>query len=282
MARGGGHLRRAALTVFATLLLLAALGLTGEVSAQVTLTILQRDARVFEPASFSAEPVETVTLTLMNTGAIPHTFTLFAQPNADVPVGDNAALQAYSATHAKIVDEILGGGEQRQIQFTAPTVEARYVFVCMRPFHAAAGMHGVLIVGAPPTVAIIAPADGSTLTSTSVTVSGTASDDAAVDRVELSTDETNWVLVTGTTSWSGPLTLVEGSNTIFARATDTSSNTATVSITVTVDTTETPPGFQVSQTVIIVAGVVAAAVAGFFLYRRYGRRGESGRGEGPR
>ncbi len=40
----------------------------------------------------------------------------------------------------------------------------------------------------------------------------------------------------GTTSWSAALTLVEGSNTIFARATDMSGNMATVSIAVTVDT----------------------------------------------
>ncbi len=86
-----------------------------------------------------------------------------------------------------------------------------------------------------PTLSITSPAEGASLASTSVTVSGTASDDVGVAKVELSTDAANWVLATGTTSWSGTVTLTEGPNTIFARATDTSGNAATVSIAVTVD-----------------------------------------------
>ncbi len=87
-----------------------------------------------------------------------------------------------------------------------------------------------------PTITITSPANGEILNSTSVTVTGTASDDVAVAKVELSTDGTTWVLATGTTSWSGTVTLAEGANTIFARATDSSGNMATVSIAVTVDT----------------------------------------------
>ncbi len=73
---------------------------------------------------------------------------------------------------------------------------------------------------------------------------------------------TTWVLATGTTFWSGTVTLAEGPNTISARATDTASNTATISIAVTVEfEPETPPpGFQVSPTIIIVAGAGAVAV----------------------
>ena len=89
---------------------------------------------------------------------------------------------------------------------------------------------------ANPTLSITSPADGSNLVSPSVTVFGTASDDIGVAKVELSMDAANWVLATGTTSWSGTVTLVEGPNTIYARATDTSGNTATASIAVTVDT----------------------------------------------
>ncbi|MFQ6012673.1 MAG: PKD domain-containing protein [Thermoplasmata archaeon] len=88
----------------------------------------------------------------------------------------------------------------------------------------------------PPDLVITSPADGGTLPSTSVTVTGTASDDVGVDRIELSTDGMTWVLATGTTSWSATLTLSEGPNTISTRATDTSGNTATVSIAVRVDT----------------------------------------------
>ena len=86
-----------------------------------------------------------------------------------------------------------------------------------------------------PTISITSPAEGSNLASTSVTVSGTASDDVAVEEVELSTDGTNWVLATGTASWSGTLTLIEGQNNIYAMATDSAGNTAIVNIAVTVD-----------------------------------------------
>ncbi len=278
MARGGGRLRRAALTVFASLLLLSVLGLVGEVPAQVNLAITQRDTLSFEPSLFTAAPGESVSLALVNGGVLTHTFTLFAQADANVPVSSFAALQNYFNANTKIVDLSLPGGAQQSTAFTAPMMAGIYTFVCMTPGHAAAGMHGIMTVttGVPPpdttkpTVTVTSPADGSHLASTSVTVSGTASDDVGVEKVELSLDGTNWVPATGTTTWSGTLTLSEGPNTIFARATDTSGNTATVSITVTV-TVETPPGFQVSQTVIIVAGVVVAAVAAggaLLLWRR--------------
>ena len=119
-----------------------------------------------------------------------------------------------------------------------------------------------------PTLSITSPADGSSLASTSVTVFGTASDDVAVEKVELSTDAANWVLATGTTSWSGTLTLTEGPNTIFARATDTSGNTATVSIALTVDTvnptvaiTSPADGATLDSTSVVVSGTASDNVA---------------------
>ena len=88
----------------------------------------------------------------------------------------------------------------------------------------------------PPRVAIASPADGALLDTTSAFVSGTALDDVDVNKVELSTDGMTWVPAMGTTSWSDTVTLAEGPNTIFARATDTAGNTETANITVTVDT----------------------------------------------
>ncbi len=87
-----------------------------------------------------------------------------------------------------------------------------------------------------PSIVIVVPAIDSLLDSVTITVSGTASDDISVSGVELSTDASSWVLATGTASWSGTLTLVEGSNTLYARATDVAGNTETAGITVTVDT----------------------------------------------
>lgn len=86
-----------------------------------------------------------------------------------------------------------------------------------------------------PTVAINSLADGATLDLTTVSVSGTSSDNVVVEKVELSRDCKNWVPATGTTSWSGTLTPDEGPNTICARATDASGNSETVSIEVIFD-----------------------------------------------
>ncbi len=84
-----------------------------------------------------------------------------------------------------------------------------------------------------PNVAITYPANGATVTSSSIMVYGSASDNVAVDHVDVKVNSGSWVRATGTTSWSKTVTLNLGSNTIYARATDTSSNTNTDQITVT-------------------------------------------------
>ena len=131
-----------------------------------------------------------------------------------------------------------------------------------------------------PMISITSPSEGATLGSTSARVTGTASDDVAVDQVELSTDMITWSLAIGTTSWSGDVTLAEGANTIFARATDTSGNPATASVSITLQLVgEPPPGEAPSLPFLVIAGVVAAAgavvvVVAILLWQR--------RGSGPR
>jgi hypothetical protein len=84
----------------------------------------------------------------------------------------------------------------------------------------------------PPQVSVTHPKDGGTLPLGPVTVSGQASDDTAVQKVELSTDNVTWVRANGTTTWSGTVTLRPGTNTIYVRATDAAGNTKTIGITV--------------------------------------------------
>jgi hypothetical protein len=117
----------------------------------------------------------------------------------------------------------------------------------------------------PPTIEIIAPLQGAILSSSAVRVTGTASDDVAVEQVEVSLDGTTWVLATGTTLWSIPLTLREGSNTITARATDASGNAVTTTVVVTV----------VGALILFgsVAGAGIVLVAAIYLLRRRKRRG---------
>jgi hypothetical protein len=122
----------------------------------------------------------------------------------------------------------------------------------------------------PPTITISSPANNTETSSTTVTISGTAGDNVAAAKVEVSTDGATWTTASGTTAWSADVTLRVGSNTIYARATDASGNQATTRITVVV----TPPTTGVSGLPLpfvegfgIVVVVLIAATA-FLVSRR--------------
>jgi hypothetical protein len=84
-----------------------------------------------------------------------------------------------------------------------------------------------------PAVAITTPPGGTTVNVSALNLSGTASDNKGVAKVELSLDGIAWFLAAGTTSWTiSGFVLSEGNNTVRARATDTSNNTNTTSISV--------------------------------------------------
>jgi len=96
----------------------------------------------------------------------------------------------------------------------------------------------------PPTILLLAPVTGSTVTGT-VVVSGTASDNVAVAKVEVQIDSGTWNLAAGTTSWSyslNTLTLVNGLHTIAAQATDSSGNLSSIP-TVTVRVINVPGAY---------------------------------------
>ena len=119
-----------------------------------------------------------------------------------------------------------------------------------------------------PTVSITSPAHLANLTTKTVTVTGTASDNVGIQKVEVSLDGTTWVLAAGTTSWSAALDLAEGLNTIHVRVTDTSGNVATSSIQVQVATPVVDSGVPVWTWGVVAAAVVVAAVAAVFVLRR--------------
>lgn len=77
------------------------------------------------------------------------------------------------------------------------------------------------------------------------------------------------------------MALGEGSNTIRARAVDTSANTATVMVDLTV---ESGPSFRVSTAVMVAVGVVVAGAAALTvgLRSRRWRDTEGGEGEGDK
>ena len=75
----------------------------------------------------------------------------------------------------------------------------------------------------PPIVTITNPNADTTTSNSSFTVSGTASDNIQVSKVQIKLNDGNWEDTTGTTSWSKTLTLISGQNTIRVNGTDTSS-----------------------------------------------------------
>lgn len=101
----------------------------------------------------------------------------------------------------------------------------------------------------PPTVSVSTPAAGASVAGT-VNVAGAAADNKALAKVELSVDGGTYRLATGTSAWSLALdstTLANGSHTLTARATDTSGNTSTASVSVTVANLDsTPPSVAIS------------------------------------
>jgi len=121
-----------------------------------------------------------------------------------------------------------------------------------------------------PSIAISSHANNTVVSSTTVVVTGTASDDVAVQTVELSTDGTTWTAASGTTTWSGRVTIHAGTNVIYARATDTSGNRATVQITVTLQTAGPgPSGVDpvIAAGVLVVIAAISLAIA-FIVWRR--------------
>ena len=125
----------------------------------------------------------------------------------------------------------------------------------------------------PPTITITSPTNNMEVSSTIVTVTGTAEDNVAVAKVEVSTNGVTWTTASGTTAWSADVTLHVGSNTIYVRATDTSGNQATTRITVVV----TSPGSGASGLPLpLIAGfgivVVLVAAATALLVNRRRRR----------
>lgn len=96
----------------------------------------------------------------------------------------------------------------------------------------------VMVDKKPPAINISSPINGQILNNSIKNVTGTASDNLGLDKVEVKVGNGTWQKAQGTTSWSAAVTISqEGQNTIFARASDTAGNTFDTSITVISDTT---------------------------------------------
>ncbi len=123
--------------------------------AQLSLSIEMQDVFAFDPGSFFGDPGANVTIQLVNGGALQHTFTLFAEVDAPVPVNDNAALQDFYGRSATLVDVALVGAGETTLSFTVPVEEGIYTFVCIVSGHSIQGMHGLMFVGVEPPDGVI-------------------------------------------------------------------------------------------------------------------------------
>lgn len=125
-----------------------------------------------------------------------------------------------------------------------------------------------------PVIEILSPEEGETFNSTQLSVSGTAHDNVAVDRVEISSNNgTTWIPADGTSTWSGELEVPLGETTILARATDTSENVATADVTVTVIVEpEDPVPPEPPYLIILIIAVALATTAALITWRVVRRR----------
>ncbi len=112
---------------------------------------------------------------------------------------------------------------------------------------------------APPTVSIDAPADGASVSTRTVQVSGTADDDGAVDRVEVRVNSGEWFDATGTDTWSAPAGLQPGENLIEARSRDAAGQWSEIDAVAVTCVADFPPHTAITSHADG-AGVCAAAV----------------------
>jgi len=91
-----------------------------------------------------------------------------------------------------------------------------------------------------PTISIVNPADGTTVSTTEISVQCSANDNVGIAKVEVRVGIGSWINCTFVGGyWSASVTLLQGANTITARATDLAGNYAETSIVVTMS--NTPP-----------------------------------------
>jgi titin len=136
-----------------------------------------------------------------------------------------------------------------------------------------------------PTIVIASPTSGATVSRGTITVSGTASDNVGVVRIEVSADGTTWSDASGIDTWTGTLSVLEGDRTIHARATDAAGNVGTATVSVTVSGSGEPreagpaaaTGADQGWAMILMASFSFALAAGiaWIVLNRHRKSGET-------
>jgi len=122
------------------------------------IVITANDQMKFNIESFTVKPGQRVHIVLKNIGQMPkasmrHNVVILTQstdPESFIEKAMNAAINGYipSGSGDSIIakTELLGGGEQDTLIFTAPTDTGDYTFLCSFPGHFQSGMKGIMRV----------------------------------------------------------------------------------------------------------------------------------------
>jgi plastocyanin len=104
----------------------------------------------FTPDSFTVAPGASVHLIVTQLANFNHTFTLSSAVNVTIPASSSAAqLGAFFQAHPPLVNLSLGPTVEKQysVEFTAPTVQGAYEYVCLIHFPS---MVGTMTVSSSP------------------------------------------------------------------------------------------------------------------------------------
>lgn len=118
-------------------------------SATVNLT----DAPAFSPGNLSVPPASSLSLTLVNVGDYPHTFTLARQPGVILNTSwSPSELTAYFHANGSIANVSVNPHTATTVNltFNASTSGSKFEFVSLVPYQFQAGMRGFLSVASVP------------------------------------------------------------------------------------------------------------------------------------
>ena len=126
----------------------------------------------------------------------------------------------------------------------------------------------------PPTISIDNIVNGTELTyRKSMQLSGNASDNIGISKIEVSTDGKNWKTASGTAFWVYNLNLTQGENVVYVKATDYSGNNITKSVKFKVKYSSGgdpvllgSPAYLLFSAIVIIA--LVSVVALFLMMRR--------------
>jgi hypothetical protein len=124
-------------------------------------------------------------------------------------------------------------GLMTQLEYTPDATGNQYIEISAANATYFFNVTSTVVDAIPPVIVITAPANGATLNASAVTVTGTASDNIGLAKVEVNLNGGAFGTAVGTTTWTFGLTLNNGTNTIVARATDIAGNTNTTQVVVT-------------------------------------------------